>query len=232
VQLYTTAGELAPENLSRSGQRELLRLLADHGLTLSALCADLGGARFADSANVAERIERTGRIIEQAAQMRVPIVTAHVGTVSANPDDAGRKLIFEAVDAVGSVADRAGVIFAIETGQEQPAVLAELLGQFNNPALGINYDPANLLMNGFDPVAGVGVLADRIVYVHAKDAVGGGGGGGREVALGTGEVDYPAFVAALESAGYGGWHTVERKYSRDAIAELAAACKYLRRLAG
>lgn len=233
VQFYTTTGELAPENLSRTGQRELLTMLAGHGLTLSALCADLGGPRFGDSATLDERITRTCRIIEQAGQLHAPVVTAHVGTVSANADDPARKLIEQAVDVIGAAADRAGVVFAIETGQEEPTVLAGLLAKFNNPALGVNYDPANLLMNGFDPLAGVAVLTDQIRYVHAKDATRGStGGGGREAPLGRGEVDYPAFVAALAAAGYSGWQTVERKYSQSPVAEMAAACGYLRRLIG
>lgn len=230
VQVYTTSGELAPENLTRSGQREFIRLLAANGLQLSALCGDLGGPRFADSATVDERVTRTCRILDQAAQMNVPVVTAHVGTISTNADDPSRKLIYEAVDAVGAMADRVGVIFGIETGQEEPAVLAELLDHFNNRFLGVNYDPANLLMNGFDPIAGVGVLADRIAYAHAKDAVGGPGKVGREVQLGSGGVDYPAFAAALRAAGYDGWHTVERKYSQDPQREMEAACQYLRRM--
>ncbi|MDD4889070.1 MAG: sugar phosphate isomerase/epimerase [Phycisphaerae bacterium] len=230
VQIYTTAGELAPENLSRSGQRELLRLLADHRLVLSALCADLGGPRFADSATVDTRVTRTCRIIEQAAELRVPVVTAHVGTISSKPEDPSRRQIAEAVDAVGAVADRAGVIFAIETGQEAPAVLAEFIAGFNNSALGVNYDPANLLMNGFDALAGVAVLANYIRYVHAKDSVGGEGRVGREVPLGQGGVNYPEFARALESAGYTGWHTVERKHAQTPVAELAAACEYLRSL--
>ena len=165
--------------------------------------------------------------------MHVPVVTAHVGTVPAEADSPTRKLIYQAVDAIGAMADRAGVRFGIETGQEEPAVLADLLAQFNNAALGINYDPANLLMNGFDPIAGVGTLAGHIVYVHAKDAVGGlpsKGRQGREVELGQGDVDYPAFLAALDSAGYHGWHTVEHKRSVNPVAELAAACEYLKGL--
>jgi sugar phosphate isomerase/epimerase len=232
VQIYTTAGELAPENLSRSGQRELLSLLAGHGLTLSALCADLGGPRFADSATADGRIARTCRIVEQAAELRVPVVTAHVGTISAEPTDPGRALITQAVDAIGSIADRTGVRFAIETGQEDPKILAAFLASFNNRALGVNYDPANLLMSGFDPIGGLGELAGYVVYVHAKDAVGGKGRPAREMDLGEGDVDYPAFVAALASAGYSGWHTVEHKHSRNAVAELAAASQYLHRLIG
>lgn len=232
VQLYTTSGDLAPENMTRSAQRELLHRLSDRGLVLSALCGDLGGPRFADSATVEARVAKTCRILELAAAMSVPVVTAHVGMVSESPEDPGRRLIVQALDAVGAMADRTGVTFAIETGQEQPRVLADLLAQLNNPALGVNFDPANLRMNGFDPIAGVGELANHIRYVHAKDATGGGGRAGREMPLGSGAVDYPAFVRALESAGYTGWHAVERKYSSNAVMELASAAAYLRDLRG
>ncbi|MCG3180154.1 MAG: hypothetical protein BIFFINMI_02511 [Phycisphaerae bacterium] len=228
VQLYTTAGDLAPENLSRSGERDLARLIAGHGLTLSALCGDLGGPRFADPATVDARVHRTCRILELAGRLGVPVVTAHVGTIPADRDAPARKLIREALDAVGAMADRTGVVFAVETGQEPADVLGGLLSEFNNPALGVNYDPANLLMNGFDPIGGVAEVCDRIVYVHAKDAR--RGPPGREAPLGEGEVDYRAFVAALVGAGYHGWHTVERKYSVNAVAELAAAGSYLRKV--
>ena len=52
VQLYATRGELTPENLSRSGRRDLARFVRNLGLDWTAICGDLGGGRFADAANV------------------------------------------------------------------------------------------------------------------------------------------------------------------------------------
>jgi sugar phosphate isomerase/epimerase len=39
-----------------------------------------------------------------------------------------------------------------------------------HPALGFNFDPANLVLAGMNPVVFVAELGDRIVHVHAKDA--------------------------------------------------------------
>ena len=42
IQIYATKGEMAPENLSPAARRELLAKIHDNGLTVSALCGDLG----------------------------------------------------------------------------------------------------------------------------------------------------------------------------------------------
>ena len=42
IQMYSTYGENAPENLSAQARRDLLREVKDHGLVFSALCGDLG----------------------------------------------------------------------------------------------------------------------------------------------------------------------------------------------
>lgn len=39
----------------------------------------------------------------------------------------------------------------------------------NHPALGFNFDPANLMLAGMDPLAFVAELGERILHVHAKD---------------------------------------------------------------
>lgn len=39
----------------------------------------------------------------------------------------------------------------------------------DHPAFGFNFDPANLLLAGMDPVVFVAELGDRILHVHAKD---------------------------------------------------------------
>lgn len=40
----------------------------------------------------------------------------------------------------------------------------------SHPALGFNFDPANLVLAGMNPVVFVAELGDRILHVHAKDA--------------------------------------------------------------
>ena len=46
IQVYSTSGEMAPENLSAQQRKDFLNLVKDNGLVISALCGDLGGGGF------------------------------------------------------------------------------------------------------------------------------------------------------------------------------------------
>jgi L-ribulose-5-phosphate 3-epimerase len=228
VQLYATRGELAAENLSGSGRRDLARFIRSLGLDWTALCGDMGGGRFADAAHAQQFVERTKRVLEMAREVGVPVVTAHAGPIPADADDPLARQIAEAVREVGDFADRVGVIYALETGHESVETLAGLIRRLGNPALGVNYDPANVILRGEDPIEGIEPVAGRICYVHAKDAVAGGGSGGRIVPLGEGQLDYPQFLAALEEFGYGGTHCIETR-AENRIAGAAHAVEFLSR---
>ncbi|MBP9989407.1 MAG: hypothetical protein KBT46_07900, partial [Ruminococcus sp.] len=42
IQVYSTRGEMAPEDLSPQQRKDFLNLVKDNGLVVSALCGDLG----------------------------------------------------------------------------------------------------------------------------------------------------------------------------------------------
>ena len=42
IQVYATRGEMSPEKLYGEKRKEFLKAVKDHGLTVSALCGDLG----------------------------------------------------------------------------------------------------------------------------------------------------------------------------------------------
>ena len=67
--------------------------------------------------------------------------------------------------------------------------------------------------------------------VHATDAVAGPfAGRGSAVVLGTGQVDLPDVLGALEERGYRGWIGLEPVDPADARDELADAIAHLRNL--
>ena len=49
-----------------------------------------------------------------------------------------------------------------------------------------------------------------------------------EVPLGTGTVDFPAYLAALEEIGYTGYLTIEREVGADPAGDIALAANFLR----
>lgn len=230
VQLWIVDNDLDPRYLSKSGRDELITYMAAIPLERSALCGDIGG--FADPATVDERIARTKTMIDLCVDLFTPILTTHIGVV---PKDARTYTgLLEAVREIGNYAAERGCCLATETGPEEPASLARFLEATASPGAMVNYDPANLCMNGFDHVRGVEELKAYIVHTHAKDGVYRSAleGGYREVALGKGDVDFPTYLTALRHAGFDGYLTIERECGDDPVADISEAVAFLRTLEG
>ena len=67
VQIYATYGDFSPEKLTDEDKAHYKKLLKDNNLEVSALCGDLGGHGFEIEADNAERVKKTERIIDLAA---------------------------------------------------------------------------------------------------------------------------------------------------------------------
>lgn len=222
VELPAVSGEVSPETLSQSGRRHLGRHAAGLGLQLSALGGDLGGPRFADSIASEERLDRTRRIIEMAAEMRVPVVTTHLGRFGS--DARGRDMLTAVMRELADIADRAGTFMAFETAGVDPGEMVSLVREVNCDWLGVCYDPASLLIDGYDPIEGVGSAAGRILIARARDAVGGSDRRpGHETPLGYGEVDWARYLAMLDQAGYNNAAFIRRTESDRPLQDIAEA---------
>ena len=95
-----------------------------------------------------------------------------------------------------------GVRIGLETGQETAATLVEALEHLDHENVGVNFDPANMILYGMgDPVESLKLLADHVVQIHAKDAIPTETPGtwGREVQLGTGAVDWNRFLEVVSA---------------------------------
>lgn len=246
IQVYASRGEMAPENLSPEKRREFLKLVKDNGLVISALCGDLGGGGFTIPENNIWKVEKSKAILEMAKELETDIVTTHIGVVPEDPTHDRYKIMQEACYRLAEYADSLNAHFAIETGPETSATLKTFLDSLGSRGVGVNLDPANLVMvTGDDPVKAVHNLKDYIVHTHAKD--------GKqlfyldpeivygikkgiiveddsfiEVPLGEGSVDFPNYIKALEEIGYKGFLTIEREVGDDPAADIGKAVVFLR----
>ncbi|MDR1638782.1 MAG: sugar phosphate isomerase/epimerase [Clostridiales bacterium] len=250
VQLYAVKGELSPESLTSSAIAEYRRAIESSGLEISAVCGDLGGHGFAVRSSNADKVEKSKRIMDLALSLGTNIITTHIGVV---PEDAGSeryKALREAVNALAEYASSQGGFFAVETGPEPAERLASFLGGLDSKGVAVNMDPANFVMvTGDDPAKAVYTLRDYIVHTHAKDGrmlnyVGpeklygffaeGGIGDLRigecfeETPLGQGDVNFDAYLAALNDIGYKGYLTIERETGADPASDIALAVKFLK----
>ncbi len=248
VQIRVTDGELTPENLTPDKRKELLKAVKDRGLTVSALCGDIG--RFDDPEINPGRIERSKRILDLALDLETDVVTTHIGVVPTDNKHPRYSIMQEACGELARYADSLKAHFAIETGPEEAATLKGFLDGLHSTGVAVNLDPANFVMvTGDDPVQAVYTLRDYIVHTHAKDGkrlryvapeiVYGlaeeemlGSSSFIELPLGEGAVDFPAYLKALEDIGYKGYLTIEREVGDDPGKDIAAAVGFLKGIIG
>ncbi len=227
VQLWVASGELDPDTLTETGKKDLLHYLEQYQLEISAVCGDIGG--FAHPEGMEERIAKTKRIVDLAMELESPIITTHIGTIPEDWQESKQgKMMLEATKEVAKYAENQGAFLASETGPESPALMKEFLDAIKSKGIAVNYDPANLVMGGFDYLGGVKTLAPYIVHTHAKDGIR-RDGKGQEVALGDGDVKWDAYINEMRAIGFKGFFTIEREVGDDPVADIKKAVDFLRR---
>lgn len=223
-------GELSPKVLSQTGRRQFLQLLRAHNVELTALgCPLRRGLDVAEDQQ--ERIDHIKQVLSLSFDLGARVVVVQAGQVPADP--AGRRavLLTEALLALGHHGDRVGAVLALETGLESGATLAQFLRRFDTGGLGVNLDPANLLIHGFDVYESVRALQGRIVHSHARDARSASASrAAQEVPLGHGDIDWLQYLNVLEEVEYRGWLTIERETGENRLADVASGVGFLRRL--
>jgi sugar phosphate isomerase/epimerase len=229
---WDAVGALGPDALSQTGRRELRQLLRARNLEAAALgCPLRHGFDVADRLDA--RIAHVRNVLTLAYELGPRVVVAAAGAVPARPEDPAWPILVDSLTELGRHGERVGVTLALAAGAEPPAVLADFLRRLQGGGLGASLDPASLLQRGHDPVEAVRTLGELIVHVHARDAVPERlDRSAQEVSLGHGDVDWPAFLGALEEVGYRGWLTLRRGPCPDPVADLKAAAAFLRRLVG
>lgn len=137
-----------------------------------------------------------------------------MGFIPENPADHRYIGVVEALKEIADYCGEKGQSFWFETGQETPVTLLRAIEDVGRDNLGINLDPANLLMYGkANPVDALDIIGTYVRGVHAKDGEYPTNGRelGVEKPLGEGRVNYPLLVPKLTSLGFDGALTIERE---------------------
>ena len=162
-----------------------------------------------------------------ARQLGLKLVTFHAGFLPHDETDPAFAKMLGRLTEVADIFHSANMVLVFETGQETAPVLVQLLKKLNRPNVGVNFDPANMLLyDKGNPIEALRLLAPWIRSVHIKDAVRTQKPGtwGQEVPVGTGEVDWPAFFEALQQAGYRGDFVIEREAGGRRLDDIRTAC--------
>jgi sugar phosphate isomerase/epimerase len=220
-----------------------LQLLRDSGLVITATMIDFPGDDYTSIAT----IRRTGGLVPSdawpqrrelalragklTAELGSSLLSFHFGFIPTSSDPFYNVMVERArALAQGVAAD--GVSLLAESGQEEASDLLQFLNDTNCRNVGVNFDPANMILYGAgDPIDAIEVLDRHIKHVHVKDAIASSKPRvewGKEVPFGSGEVPPELFLDALDEIGYEGSLCIEREVGDDRIGAIKAAIQALR----
>ncbi len=216
------------EEVAEDGGREIWDLVNGLGLEISALTGGFGS--FSDPEKGDAARDRAKMCVESAAAMGVHLLTSHIGVVPEDLEGDEAGAMTERMREVCELAAEREVVIGVETGPEEAWLLRDFIEALGSEQLKVNYDPANLLMLGFDHVQGVHDLAQYIVHTHAKDGIRLPDGTHKQTSLGEGDVDIERWVGQLEEIGYDGWLCIERETGEDRLGDAERGLALLRSL--
>jgi L-ribulose-5-phosphate 3-epimerase len=232
-------------DLDEHSRKRELKILLDSGIEFTGGMISFPGEDYSTIADIRrtggfvpdafwpDRKRRFLDTVELARQLSLNAITTHVGFIPPSDDPGQLSVVLRLAELVANFPD--DIRLLMETGQEPAAELAALLTELDNVVpgvVGINFDPANMILYGAgDPIEAVGILGKWIGHVHVKDAIASAKPGevwGTEVPFGTGQVGAAAFLRALKSVGYTGALAIEREAGADRASDIAAAIEALR----
>lgn len=174
--------------------------------------------------------ERNWKNIQATAALAqllgLSLVTFHAGFLPHEPKDPNYSKMLTRLGEVADIFERANITVALETGQETAPVLAGLLRKLKRRNVGVNFDPANMILYGKgDPLEALQVLGPWIRQVHLKDAKRTKlpGTWGEEVPAGAGEVDWVGFFDTLKKLKFAGPIVIEREAGTERVQDIRRA---------
>ena len=168
-----------------------------------------------------------------ARDLGLKLVTFHAGFLPHDENEPNFARMLARLREVADLFGTVGIVLGLETGQETAPVLAQLLKKLDRNNVGVNFDPANMILyDKGDPIAALQGLGPWIRQVHIKDAVRTKKPGtwGEEVPAGTGEVDWRAFFGALSKLNFSGAAVIEREAGNQRVADIRAAKQLVEKL--
>ena len=253
ARIGVTSSELGPDEFVPGSAAAKRQQFAEAGIQcIGAFCPVKLHDPDVDVRSLVERVLATF----EALGASVMVLAADTGNVGYDQrdvlDDSDWATLLKNVAFVRDLAADRGVTACLHphigTMIETESEVRRFLSESTVP---ICLDAGHLLVGGTDPVALAQAFPDRVAHVHLKDVdlevlatvksgqrtYSEGVANGMYKVLGQGDIDLPAIIQALESAGYQGWYVPEHDRmlpSASAVttaqSDAEASVSYLRQL--
>ena len=236
-----------PEEWWPKDRLELIKkTMQEKGVRITALVCHFEGEEWDDIATIkrtvgllnrATREKRVKEILsssEFARNLAVKVLQTHIGFIPQERNDPDYQGLVKVLQRIADYCKRNNQTFTLETGQEKAQTLAMFIEDVNRPNLGVNFDPANMLLyDAGNPIEALDILGKYVIGVHCKDGKRPTKKGelGKEYPLGEGDVDIKCFIDKLKKIGYTGPLTIEREIAGEKqIRDILKAKELLERL--
>jgi len=144
--------------------------------------------------------------VDATVKLGVKYLSTHAGFIDES-DPVYIEKFYERIRIFADAAEEKDLMLLLETGQETAEELRHFLEELNHPAVGVNFDPANMILyDKGSPIEAVTVL---------------------EVPWGEGQVGIEAFIGVLEDIGFDGVLAIERETGDDRAGDIKLAAQRL-----
>lgn len=223
-------GEIG-ETVSSAGMRLVSGMFGTIGEDYSSLESIRRTGGLVPDATWEANWENIQKHAQVAEALGLPLVTFHAGFLPANDTDPKFPILIDRLRRVADLFGERGIELGLETGQETAHTLEHFLQELDRPNVGVNFDPANMLIyNTGDPIESLVLLLPRLKQCHIKDASrpAESDDKGREEPVGVGEVNWRLFLITLRKARYEGSLVIERERGDNRIADIRRAAELVR----
>ena len=234
IQAPTVWGSAIGE-VRREGIEIVSGMMAMAGEDYSSLesIARTGGIRLDETwpANLAH----AEAVASLAADEGLDLVTFHGGFIPEDRANPERAKLLERLRIVADIFANRQLRLGFETGQETAQTLVEALDDLGCPNVGVNFDPANMILYGKgDPIEALRLLGPRVMQIHVKDAVPTTSPGtwGTEVPVGDGAIDWQAFFEVALALDPPVNFIIEREAGADPSADIPKARELIQTYVG
>jgi sugar phosphate isomerase/epimerase len=216
---------------------ETRKQLADLGIGVTMLTTYPDFAH-PDAAQRAREVAKSKEEISVAARLGAELVRVTAG--QAHPDTGREDGIAWAAQGLSQVSEFAmdrGLTLVYENHWKAPVwqyadfsyptdIFLEIVDRTSGTPLGVNWDTANTLAYGDDPIPVLAQVLDRVVSVHAAETA--ERGTLEPVLVGTGLVPFDEMFGMLKAAGFDGWICIEEA-SNHGKAGIKTASQFVRK---
>ncbi len=226
--------DIRPDELSDTGRRQLRKMLDDLNLRVAAVRFHTARG-YDEPENLERRVDGTKSAMRFAYSLGASVVINQIGRIPEPEENQANSqradMLTQCLTDLARYGQHVGAMLAAETGSEPGEALAGFLDTLRETALGITFNPGNLIVNNFSVEDAIAACARHTMLVHAKDGVRDRARGrGVEVPIGRGTAEFPQIIATLEEQRYQGWYIIDRDYSEDIVSSLNYSLQFFRNL--